>query len=218
MAFPPLTKYKNILFDLDGTLVDTGKGIINSVYFCIKEKGLKNISLDEAKLFVGPPLVDSFMKVFKMDYENAVECTRSFRAYYAEKGKFECVLYPNVRNTLEKLVKDGFSLYIATSKPTVFAKEILDRFKIEHLFKDIIGSNLDNSLSKKNEIISFLIEKHKLEKMHTIMIGDKANDIFGARKAGIDSIGVLYGYGSIEEVSSASPLATISEIAILAIN
>lgn len=208
-----LKKYKNILFDLDGTLVDTGEGIINSVYYCIKEKGLREVSLNEAKLFIGPPLIESFMNVFNMDLETAVDCAKVFRIYYSKKGKYECALYPGVRDILKELKENGFSLYVATSKPTIFAKEIMIHFDLVSLFEDIAGSNIDNSLSKKDEIINYLINNHALDKKETIMIGDKANDVVGARKAGIDSIGVLYGYGSFDEIYTVNPQTTIKRIA-----
>ena len=200
-----LKKYKNILFDLDGTLIDTGEGIINSIFYCIKEKNLKKISLEEAKLFVGPPLMESFIRVFHLTEEEARECVKTFRIYYSKYGKLECSPYPYIKEVLETLLQRGYRLFVATSKPTVFAEEILLHFDLAKYFSDIVGSNLDNSRSKKVDIINYVIDNYNLKREDTLMIGDKDSDIFGAQKSGINSLGVLYGYGSLEEIKNACP-------------
>ena len=210
-----LKKYKNILFDLDGTLIDTGEGIINAVFYCVKQRGMKEIDLDTAKRFVGPPLVESFKNVFGVNDEEAKECARVFRVYYADKGKLECIPYKDVKETLVELNKRGYKLFVATSKPTVFAKEILDKFELSSYFTEIVGSNLDNTRSKKNEIIDYIIDNYQLNRKETLMVGDKNNDIFGAKKSNLDSLGVLYGYGDQKEIEDAKPtliIKTLSQI------
>ena len=206
-----LDKYKYLLFDLDGTLVDTGEGIINSVFYCAEKLNFK-VSFDVAKQFVGPPLVDSFMKHFGFDKEKATLCARIFREYYAEKGKFECEAYENMIDVLKELKDRGYVLYVATSKPTVFAQEILDKLEMSQYFVEMVGSNLDNTRSKKVEVINYIIEKYNLNPNQCLMIGDKNSDINGAKKAGIDSLGVLYGYGDYQEINNATPTFIIQTI------
>ena len=200
-----LGKYLNIIFDLDGTLIDTGEGIINAIYYCIAQRNMKTIDKRTAKSFVGPPLVESFAKVFNLTKKEATECARVFRVYYAEKGKFESKPYDGIIELLTRLNKLGCRLFVGTSKPTVFAKDIIDNCQLTKLFVDIQGSNLDNTLSKKSEVIDYLVNKYRLEREDTIMVGDKHNDIEAAKKAGIDSLGVLYGYGGKTEIKGAKP-------------
>ena len=207
-----LDKYKYLFFDLDGTLVDTGEGIINSVFYCAEKLDIKGVTYDVAKQFVGPPLVDSFMKHFGFDKEKATLCAKTFREYYADKGKFECEAYENMIDVLKELKNRGYVLYVATSKPTVFAQEILDKLEMSQYFVEVVGSNLDNTRSKKVEVINYIIEKYDLNPNQCLMIGDKNSDINGAKQANIDSLGVLYGYGDYEEISNANPTIIIEKI------
>lgn len=207
-----LDRYKYLLFDLDGTLVDTGEGIINSVFYCAEKLNIPNVTYDVAKQFVGPPLVESFIKHFGFDKEKATLCAKTFREYYAKKGKFECQLYDKISDVLYELKSSGFVLFVATSKPTVFATEILNKLQISQYFKEIVGSNLDNTRSKKVEIINYIIDKYKCNRIECLMIGDKNSDINGAKQAGIDSLGVLYGYGDYKEITESLPTYIINNI------
>ena len=200
-----MPKYKNILFDLDGTLVDTGEGIINGVFYACKEMSISQINLQTAKRFVGPPLVESFMNLCGLDKEQATLAAKTFRVYYADKGKYECEMYKNIDVVLQKLKENGFNLFVATSKPTIFAKDILEKLQLSPFFIEIAGSEMDNSRSKKYEIINYLVEKYHLSKDETLMVGDKSNDVIGGQKAEVDTLGVLYGYGDYEEISSSHP-------------
>ena len=207
-----LDNYKNVLFDLDGTLIDTGEGIINSVFYCVEKMQLKQIDYEEARLFVGPPLIDSFVKLFDIDFSLASECVKVFREYYKEKGKKECIPYFGIKKVLAYLKMKKYRIFVATSKPTVFAKEILEQHGLDDFFESVEGSNIDNSRCKKEDIISDILLKFDLINSDTIMIGDKAVDILAARKCNIDSIGVLYGYGSYEEISDAKPLRIVENV------
>lgn len=198
-----LNKYKNILFDFDGTLFDTGEGIINAVKYTIDKLKLKSIDRETIKRFVGPPLVESFMNVYGFDKEYATLCAKTFREYYSQKGLYECSPYDGIKNFLLGLKDRGYQLFVATSKPTVFAKDILKRNSMDNIFIDVVGSNLDNTRSKKGEIIEYTINNYHLNKKETIMVGDKSNDIIGAKNNNIDSIGVLYGYGDYKELEGA---------------
>ena len=197
--------YTNLLFDLDGTLVDTGPGIVNGVLYAAKELRLETLNLEKARLFVGPPLVESFRKNAHIGQEEAIEAARVFRVYYAEKGIFECEPYAEIPEVLKELRKRGYHLFVATSKPTVFAKAILERFGLAFDFDDIVGSNMDNTRGKKSEVIQYLLQRHSLAKEACLMIGDKSNDIVGAKAIGIDSLGVRYGYAEEGEIENAEP-------------
>ena len=146
--------YDIILFDLDGTLTESAEGITNSVIFALDKMGIKETDKEKLKVFVGPPLDESFMKYYGFDKEGAREAIENYRIYYRAKGIFEAPLYENVKETLEQLKKSGKELYVATSKPEVFAKQILEHWEIAHLFTDIAGANLDGSKVNKDEVIT----------------------------------------------------------------
>lgn len=193
---------KYILFDLDGTLVDTSEGILESIRLAVEELGIDYINAEDMKRFIGPPLKTAFIEFCGMSSEQAAEASKVFRKYYNEKGKFVCTLYPQMRETLSKLKKSGYILAVATSKPTVFAVDILRFLNIEHYFDEIVGSNLDNTRSKKHEVIQYILDKYDIQNMdQVVMVGDKAQDLIGAETCGIHGIGVTYGFGSYEELA-----------------
>lgn len=196
-------KYKNILFDLDGTLTEPKEGILNSVRFALDKLGIKENEVGDLMKFIGPPLHASFRDFCGLSGEAVEDGVRYFREYYAEKGINENEIFPGVAELLEELQKTGANSFIATSKPTVFAEKVLEQFGIDKYFQCVLGSNLNGTESGKPEIISHIIEKFKLEKESTIMIGDRFYDIIGAKENGIDSIGVTFGYGSGSELKEA---------------
>ena len=202
----------SVLFYLDGTLVDTSAGIIKGIENVEKILNLTPKPYDLKKSFIGPPLFDSFIKYYNLKDSDAKEAVHLFRNYYSEKGKYECELYPGIYELLFKLKSNKIHTYVATSKPTVFAIDIISHFGMMNLFSDVVGSNLDNSRSKKNEIISYILDKYASRKEDTIMIGDKQQDIEGARLAGINSIGVTYGFGSLDEIIGSDPFMTASSV------
>ena len=196
--------YDIILFDLDGTLTESAEGITNSVIFALDKMGIKETDKEKLKEFVGPPLDESFMKYYGFDKEGAREAIENYRIYYRAKGIFEAPLYENVKETLVQLKKSGKELYVATSKPEVFAKQILEHWEIAHLFVDIAGSNLDGSKINKDEVIASLLERNGIkDKSRILMVGDREHDVIGAKKQGLPSVGVLYGYGDYEELKNA---------------
>lgn len=196
-------KYTNILFDLDGTLTDPKEGIINSVKFALSKMGVNESEVGDLMKFIGPPLHVSFRDFCGFSGEAVEDGVRYFRKYYAEIGINENEIFPGVAELLEELQKAGANMFIATSKPTVFAEKVLDQFGIDKYFQCVLGSNLNGTESGKTEIISHLIEKFKLEKDKTVMIGDRFYDIIGAKENGIDSIGVTFGYGGETELKEA---------------
>lgn len=206
-------EYDIILFDLDGTLTESAEGITNSVIFALDKMGIKETDKEKLKAFVGPPLDESFMKYYGFDEERAKEAIENYRIYYKEKGIFEAPLYENVKQTLTELKDMGKNLFVATSKPEVFARQIVEHWEIAHLFTDIVGANLDGSLVKKDEVIEVLLKRNNIvDTSKVLMVGDRKHDMLGAKKHGISAIGVLYGYGDYEELKSAGADIIIEKI------
>ena len=198
-------KIDNILFDLDGTLTDPKVGIVNSILFALNKLGIRENYIDELDTFIGPPLRESFLKRYTLTNDLADQAMLYYREYFSVKGIYENRIYPGVKELLETLCAHHYKLFVATSKPTVFAVEVLRHFKINSYFDEIIGSNLDNSRTDKTEIISYLVSAYGLQACDSIMIGDRKHDIIGAKNNSIKTIGVTYGYGSLEELLSYQP-------------
>ncbi|AGK97230.1 HAD family hydrolase [Clostridium pasteurianum] len=198
--------YDTILFDLDGTLTDPKLGITKSIQYSLKYFGIFENNLDDLKKFIGPPLKDSFKEYYNFSDTDANSAVDKYREYFADKGIFENRLYTGIIELLNKLCSEEKNLIIATSKPTVFAERILKHFNIHQYFKFVAGSNLDGTQSKKGEVISYALKQGKYwDKDKIIMVGDRKYDVIGAKEAKIDSIGVLYGYGSFEELKKERP-------------
>ena len=194
--------YKNVLFDLDGTLTNTSLGICNGFIYALEKY---NIKIDEAKSlysFIGPPLFDSF-KTFNFTDEEANQAVAFYREYYKDKGLFENEVYENIHFMLDALKSRGYTLAVATSKPTVFSVEILKHFDLDKYFSFVSGATLDGKLSKKCDIIKVALDTLNLNPNETIMVGDRNSDILGAKEHNLDSIGVLYGFGNKEEFENA---------------
>ncbi len=196
-------KYHYILFDLDGTLTDSALGVTKSVQHALKQYDI-DTSLDELKAFIGPPLHQSFIEIYGFSKREAHRAVEYYRDYYRDVGIFENKLYPGIPELLDKLYKNRKKIYLATSKPTVFAEKILNYFKLDQYFAAITGSNLDGTRVEKKEVIANLFEENgELKTKETVMVGDRKHDIIGARAWNLDSIGVTYGYGSLEELQEA---------------
>ncbi len=199
-----MSKYKYLFFDLDGTLTDSAEGITNSVAYALNKFGI--IIEDKSVLtpFIGPPLVDAFMEYYEFSEEDAKKATEFFRERFRDIGIFENKVYDGVTELLEKLKESGFELIIATSKPEPFAKRILSHFGIDKYFSLIVGATFDDKISSKTEVIKLALSKlGDVDKTKVVMIGDRNHDILGAKATGLDSIGVLYGYGSLSELTAA---------------
>ncbi|KMJ57245.1 5'-nucleotidase [Bacillus sp. LL01] len=201
-----MEKYKIILFDLDGTLSDPKEGITKSVQYALEKMAIAEPDTDKLECFIGPPLQVSFAEYYGFDEMKSKSAIDLYRDRFREKGMFENVLYPNISLLLAALKESGYLLVVATSKPTVFAEQIIKYFNIEQYFQLIVGSNLDGTRSSKTEIIQYILDKYTNYKHSDfIMIGDRKHDIIGAKNTGIDSIGVTYGYGSLDEIRDAEP-------------
>lgn len=196
--------YDIILFDLDGTLTDSGLGITNSVKYALEKEGITVGDRSELFCFIGPPLVESFQKFYGFSPEKALEISHVYREYYSVKGIFENEVYDGIEQLLKKLQKSGKRIIVATSKPEIFAKQILDHFSLSQYFEYIAGSNMDETRTSKSEVIEYALKSCDITDLtKVIMVGDREHDILGAKKVGTASIGVLWGYGSREELDFA---------------
>ena len=192
---------KAILFDLDGTLTDSGEGIINCAQLALEHFGLPIPTREEMRVFVGPPLHDTFVK-FGVPADRTDEAIAVYRSRYIPIGKFENRPYPGIPELLETLVSLGHRLYIATSKPETMSVEILEHFGLAKFFTRICGASFDKSRSSKDAVIAYLLEETG-EKDHMIMVGDTKFDILGAKVHGIPAIGVAWGYGEVQDMVDA---------------
>ena len=200
--------YDIILFDLDGTLTDSGPGIMNAAAYAMGHYGLR---ADKTLLrrFVGPPLLESFMDFCGFSPEKAAEAIGVFREYYMERGVYENSVYPGVVQMLETLLGSGRRLAVATTKLESTAVFVLEHFKLAKYFELAAGSLGDNTRTYKAEVVAFALEKlGVLDKKTALMVGDREHDVIGARENGVDCLGVLYGYGSREELVGAGAVGT----------
>ncbi|MBQ9941053.1 MAG: HAD-IA family hydrolase [Clostridia bacterium] len=189
---------KNILFDLDGTITDPRVGITTCIAYAAKKAGLGEYDPDKFVSFIGPPLKQQFMEYFNVDSKMGDLLVQLYRERFSTIGLFENEPYANIDDLLCSL-KDK-SLYIATSKPEIFSKKILEKFELIKYFKKVYGSDLDGKFTEKEELISRLISCEKLNPDECVMVGDRKFDIIGAKNNGITSVGVLYGYGDYNEL------------------
>ena len=198
-------KIKTFLFDLDGTLTDPKEGITNSVAYALERQGIKVDNRDELIKFIGPPLIDSFMKYYSFGYELAKESVGVYREYFVPKGMFENSVYDGVEDCLGELGKRGAKLVVATSKPEEYSVEILKHFGLFSYFDAVCGASLDETRTKKADVIEYALDKLGLQdrKDEIIMIGDREHDILGAKENGLRSIGVTYGYAKENELEEA---------------
>lgn len=198
---------KYLLFDLDGTLTDPKVGICTCVQYALASFGIEEPDLDKLEPFIGPPLKDSFMNFYGFDEEQAEAAVEKYRERFSDVGLFENELYPGIPEMLRALNAKGFFLGVASSKPTVYVKRILEHFRIDRYFKVVVGSELDGRRVNKDEVVQEalgqLFGDKTVERDRVYMIGDRSFDVEGARKMGIESVGVTYGYGSMEELKSA---------------
>ena len=196
---------KAILFDLDGTLTDSGEGIMNCAKLALEHYGLPIPSEAELRTFVGPPLHESFIR-FGVPAEEADNAIQIYRSRYIPIGKFENHPYDGIREVLEKLKADGHTLYVATSKPEKMSVEILEHFDLAKYFDIIAGATMDSSRSSKADVIAYLLEQCG-EYEEKIMVGDTAFDVIGAKAHNIPTVGVAWGYGKVEDMENAGAVS-----------
>ncbi len=198
------TDYKYILFDLDGTLTNPFEGITNSVAYSLESYGIMVTDKKELACFIGPPLYESFEKYYGFSKKGAVAAVEKYREYFADKGIFENVVYDGAEELLKYLKEKGCVVALATSKPQVYARRILKHFGLEKYFDCVVGSLLSGRRVKKGEVIAEALKRlGNPPKEKCIMIGDKSHDTIGAKENGITAVGVLFGYGSVQELNTA---------------
>ncbi len=196
--------YKYVFFDLDGTLTDPGIGITNSVMHALKKYNIEVDDRSQLYPFIGPPLIDSFKKYFDFSDQQAREAVDYYREYFSVTGLFENAVYDGVAQMLGDLQARGKRLIVATSKPDVFSVKILEHFDLLKYFEFVAGATIDEKRTHKDEVIEYALRQCGIEDTsEVIMVGDREYDVLGAAKFGIDTIGVLYGYGDFEELKEA---------------
>lgn len=198
-------KQKHILFDLDGTIVRSDLGITKGVQKSLEHFGIYE-ELDDLKKFVGPPMVESYTNFYGFSLEQYKEALDVFHDYYRTVGIFECELYDGIEEMLDSLSKE-YKLYLATSKPEREARRVIEHFGLDKYFTFVGGSDGDFNTKRatKTAVIEYVLETNKImDRGFAIMVGDKSHDIVGAGNAGLKSIGVLYGYGCLEEFEGAN--------------
>lgn len=193
--------YSTVLFDLDGTITDSEPGIIACVQYALRRFDIEVQDPKTLRPFIGPPLRDSFRQYFQMTPEQAEQATEFYRQRYAPIGKFECTVYPGIPELLCRLHGAGRKVVLATSKPEGFAREILAHFDLLPYFDLIGGATLDGSRDTKEDVLQYILEQlTPEERQAAIMIGDTKFDMIGAAAFSLPAIGVLYGFGSREEL------------------
>jgi len=196
--------FEYILFDLDGTITDSGEGITKSVQYALKHFGITEDNLSALNKFIGPPLKESFKKFYNFDDEKAEMGLIKYREYYAEKGIYENSLYEGIVEVFEALKKKDKKIILATSKPEVYAKEILKYFKVDNYFTFTAGADFEETRVNKGDVIKYALNEAKISDLSkVVMVGDREHDIIGAKENNIKSIGVLYGYGDVIELTQA---------------
>ena len=196
--------YQYIFFDLDGTLTDPGIGITNSVAYALKKWNIEVAERSELYKFIGPPLEESFRKYYGFSQEDALKAVDAYREYFSVKGLYENTIFEGTESVLQKIKESGRKVVLATSKPQEFAEIILKHFHIDGYFDHVAGATMDGTRNKKADVITYALELcGNPDKKQIVMVGDREHDIHGANANGLDSIGVLCGYGDREELANA---------------
>ncbi|MBQ9783056.1 MAG: HAD family hydrolase [Clostridia bacterium] len=203
--------YQQYLFDLDGTLTDPGVGIKNSIRYALERFGLPGLEEAVLERFIGPPLLDSFARYCGATPEESRRLLQLYREYFSERGIFENQVYDGIPETLAALRQRGARLYLATSKPELYARQILEHFGLAEQFAFIGGSTMDETRTDKAEVIRYVMESAGIPRGGSVMVGDRVYDIRGGKTCGIATVGVLYGYGDRQELSEADRLIQTPE-------
>ena len=203
-----------LLFDFDGTLFDTGPGVINCVVYALEHLGIYEPDKQKLRKFMGPPLYDMFRELYGLNDALGNEAVRLYRERYQPTGIWECAPYPGIVELLKKLREAGYLLAVATSKPTPSALRILERYQMESLFDFICGSEFDGTRSKKSEVVKAVLEHFEIQKCsdQALMIGDRKYDVLGASAVGVPCLGVRYGYGEPGELEEAGAIVVVDSI------
>lgn len=195
--------YKNVMFDLDGTLTDSGRAIMSSVEYALSHFGITNQPKEKLQSFVGPTLFDSFKREYNMSDEDCEKAISLYRYIYEKERMYDVDIYEGIPELIRRLKQKDCKVFLVTTKPIFFAERILEKIGLAKYFDDMAGSDLSDRSSDKKRLIEKTIETNNLEKSECVMIGDTKYDIIGAVDSGVDSIAVTYGYGKNEEMKEA---------------
>lgn len=208
--------YDVFLFDLDGTISDTSPGIIKGVLYALKMFGIEETDSTRLYKMIGPPLWYSFEQFYGFSREKALEAVKYYREYYTEKGIYDNCIYDGLKDVVNVLKEAGKILAVATSKPEPFAKTMIEQLGLTPYFNYVVGMELDGGRGTKAEVIRYALEACGIQdKSKVLMIGDREYDVIGASEVGVDSLGILYGYGTREELKKAGAtyiVETVEEI------
>lgn len=203
-----------ILFDLDGTLIDSSEGVIKSTQYALAHYGIDEPDFDKLKVFIGPPLVNSFMTYYGFEREQARAAVEVYRERYNVIGIFECSLYPGVRECIETLKRQGYLIGMASSKPEVSCRRILEHFEILSLFDDVVGATLDGRIDTKEEVLNEVMRRWSdVPREEMCLIGDTIFDVAGANRVGMPCIAVSFGFGDVDEMLAAGAKAVCDDMA-----
>lgn len=209
--------YTYLLFDLDGTLTDPKEGITKSVQHALKAFGIEEPDLDKLTVFIGPPLVPSFMEFYGLDHEQALEAVKVYRERFSTVGLYENRVLKGIPEMLARLKAEGKVLAVASSKPEVFVLKILEHFGLRDYFDEVVGALLDETRTAKKDVIEEALRRLKIkDRSEVLMIGDRKHDAEGARLCGLDSLGVYTGFaeeGELEEAGATFVCHSIEEMA-----
>jgi phosphoglycolate phosphatase len=201
----------NILFDLDGTLTDSYEGITRCICHALETLGRTPPPRERLTWCIGPPLRKSFSLLLDTADEGVVaEALAAYRQRFKTVGMYENEVYGGVGSMLEALQQKGHTLFVATSKPAVFARRIVDHFGLDHFFRAVYGSGLGGELGDKKSLISHILTRENIEPATAAMVGDREHDMIGARENGVRGIGALWGYGTREELEASGACACVS--------
>jgi phosphoglycolate phosphatase len=192
----------HVLFDLDGTLTNPQQGFVNCIRYALTKLGIEIEADTRLESYIGPPLHSTFRKLCG-DEKSAEHAMSLYRERYSSTGLFENHLYEGIAECLDRLTPAVDSIHVVTSKPTTFSERIIEHFNLEQYINVVYGSNLDGSLSDKTELLAHVLQSEKILPQNAVMIGDRRFDMIGASNHGIRALGVLWGFGSAEELQSA---------------
>ncbi len=203
-------RYRELFFDLDGTISDSAEGILNSVLYALARMGLEQPPRENLYHYIGPPLIRSFSQDYALSEEEAKRAVELYRESYNVRGIYECRAYDGIGETLRDLKARGCRLTLATCKPWVLAERVLQHLGLRDCFDFVSGPELDGTRNEKHEVIAYAVDRLGIKDPREIlMIGDRRDDVMGAKKCGIECVGVLWGFGSEEELSEAGAVKTV---------
>ncbi len=207
-----MERIKNVLFDLDGTLTDPAEGITNALMHAQRRLGMAVSPREDLYVFIGPPLIETFMSEWGLTRAESEQALVYYREHFSTKGLFENVPYEGIGQALAELKGAGLRLFVATSKPEPLSLRILEHFDLLPYFEAVAGSTMDEQRTKKGEVIAYALQTFHLDPAETVMVGDRKHDVIGARENGLPCLGVLYGYGSREELTAAGAAALVADV------